>query len=354
MPKKFIINNSFFRLLVPIFGGILAYLLILLLNNDIGNLPEIFKGQEVYLCIFLTYLISESHRILIRIFNKGKEKLSSLSIVTQLIAGSVITTVIITFCLTLYFDIAYGFSVSDTQLVIFNVVYILLTFLYQLLFISNFYYQKQNDESLQMEEQLRLELTRDMQAFRLKVNPQLLYSSLETLITVVHKDVNEAEDFIDHLSAVYRHILSNRKIDLVTLETEMRAVKNILFILNHEYNNKIFLETSLSLSTKDILLIPGTLTILVEQVVRKNIITPLSPMRIEIFDEPGDGYLVIKNTLNERLTLHPTFDEFYGSLQKSYYYYSEKPIVIVKADRENFLKLPLLKENVEKNDYVLL
>ncbi|MGK7388710.1 MAG: histidine kinase [Candidatus Cyclobacteriaceae bacterium M2_1C_046] len=353
MYKNFFINKISFRLLIPPVIGIFAYLLILMLINNISYIPELFKGQEVYFCIGLAYLLSESQRLLIRYFHRRSTTISTFYIVLQLISGTFLSIALTTAAISLYFELALNFSVSETQLIVFNCVYGILALLYHLLFLGNFYYYQQNTEQLMYEEQLKEDLNIEIKSFHQKVNPQLLYHSLETLITLAHKDVNEAEDFIDHLSAIYRHILSSRNKELVTLEQELKATQHIIYLLNYEYNNHIFFTTDFSTGTDRIMILPGTLTLLVEYVVRNNIITPLSPLRIELYDEQNDDYLIIKNNLNERLQPNLNFEHIFKSLQRSYNFYSEKPIISVKAHTDNYLKLPLLKVPENKETILL-
>jgi len=57
--KKLFIHHPLFRLLSPLFSGLVVYILLLLINNDIDQLYEEFLTQELYVCIALTFLIQE-------------------------------------------------------------------------------------------------------------------------------------------------------------------------------------------------------------------------------------------------------------------------------------------------------
>ena len=61
--NKLFIHNPLFRIISPLCSGILIYLLILLINNNVSQLKETFLGQELYVCIGLTYLIQEYSRL---------------------------------------------------------------------------------------------------------------------------------------------------------------------------------------------------------------------------------------------------------------------------------------------------
>ena len=60
--KKLFIHNTVFRISAPILYGILVYLLILLVNNNLNDLLKIYSNKELYVCLALSYLSMESLR----------------------------------------------------------------------------------------------------------------------------------------------------------------------------------------------------------------------------------------------------------------------------------------------------
>jgi hypothetical protein len=60
--KKIFIHNPFFRIIAPLVFGVLVYLLILLVNNDLTEIGKIFNNGELYVCIGLSYLSLEALR----------------------------------------------------------------------------------------------------------------------------------------------------------------------------------------------------------------------------------------------------------------------------------------------------
>ena len=136
--KKYFIHNPFFRLFAPAVYGILIYLLILLINNQVLHVEEFFNEQEVYICIGLTYLSFESIRIVIVILDKFlKGRYVLLRIPIQFTLTTIISTITVMIGLTLYFAYYIGFSMSNTQLIGFTVIYALTALLYNFLYYSN-------------------------------------------------------------------------------------------------------------------------------------------------------------------------------------------------------------------------
>ncbi|GAA0893479.1 hypothetical protein GCM10009122_31580 [Fulvivirga kasyanovii] len=343
--KTLLINNTLFRILTPPFYGILVYLLILLINNNVSQVSEIFTGQEVYACIGLSYLLFETLRLNIKLTDSFLASQSDgiSKIIIQSISGLLLSLIVISTAISAYFNYVLSFSITDTQLIIFNSIYGVSSLLYNLLYFSNYYLYKQNLNRLENEKILTETLKSELGQFKNEVNPRLLYDSLETLITLIHKNAEEAEDYIDHLSMVYRYILSHRKVELASLQQEIKAVNNIIYLLNYLYDNKISLKTSLSPEHAEMPVVPGTLPGLVESVIRSTIINKYNPLLLELNIEEQDGYLVLQNKLNEKLIVDADKKDIFDNVQQSYSYYSEKPVVQVKAYNFNYIKIPILE-----------
>ncbi|MBL6445332.1 histidine kinase [Fulvivirga sp. 29W222] len=341
--RRLFINNALFRILVPPFYGILIYLLILLINNNVSQISYIFTGQEVYVCIGLSYLLFEILRLNINLTESFLDDQGDgiSKIIIQTISGLLLSLIVISLAISSYFSYVLSFSITETQLIIFNSIYGISSLLYNLLYFSNYYLYKQNLSRLENEQILTETLKAELEQFKNEVNPKLLYDSLETLITLIHKNTEEAEDYIDHLSMVYRYILSHRKIELTSLQQEVKAANNIIHLLNYLYDNKISLKATIPKELAESPIVPGTLPRLIESVIRNTIINKYNPLLLELNIEEQDGYLVLQNKLNEKLI----FDKknVFDDVQLSYSFYSEKPVVQVKAYNINYIKIPILE-----------
>ncbi|MTI41018.1 histidine kinase [Fulvivirga lutimaris] len=338
--KKMIINNAFFRLLIPPVYGILVYLMILLINNDIRQLSSIFSSQEVYVCIGLSYLVTEVLRLNAILLNKFDTTYLGNKILIQLLIGVLVTNITVSVSISAYFEYIVQFGITDTQLIIFNAIFGVSSLLYNLLFFSHLYLQKQNISQLNEERLLTDMVENELRNFKHEVNPTLLYDSLETLISLVHRDADESEEYIDHLSSVYRYILSNKKTEFTTLASELKAANHIVHLLNYKFDNKITLKSNLPDTILDAPAVPGSFSILVERAIRMTIINKYNPLQISIEYEKADGYIVIEYALNERLS--PMDEDILDKIQNSYGYYSEKPVVHVRAYDQNYVKIPML------------
>ena len=338
--KKMIINNAFFRILIPPVYGILVYLMILLINNDIRQLSSIFSSQEVYVCIGLSYLVTEALRLNTILLNRFNTEYLGNKILIQLLVGLLVAIITVSVSISAYFKYIVEFGITDTQLIIFNAIFGISSLLYNLLYFSHLYLQKQNITQLNEERLLTDMVKNELRNFKHEVNPLLLYDSLETLISLVHKDADESEEYIDSMSSVYRYILSNKKDELTTLASELKAAEHIVHLLNYKFDNKISLLSNLPDRILESPVVPGSFPILIERAIRMTIINKYNPLKISLEYEKADNYIIVEYSLNERLS--PLDEDILDNIQNSYGYYSERPVVHVRAYGQNYVKIPML------------
>ena len=339
--NRYFIHNILFRLLAPTVYGVLVYFLILLLNNSVAQINTIMSSRELYLCIGLTYLLFESIRFMIILLDKFLgEKYQATRIPIQFLITTVVSVLMVLIGLTYSFKAMEGFSISLNQLLLFAAVYIITALLYNVLHISNYYLQKENTLKLKVEKNQRDVLELEMQEFRNDINPDLLYEGLENLITLLYRDVEEAEQYIDCMASAYRYVLTNRHQELVPVSVELQAARNVLRLLNENYQQQIRLESSLNTKELDAMLIPGSLPIIIESMVRNTIISRFEPLVIRCYLEYD--YITLQGKLNDKLQLHTGSQLALERLQKSYSLYSNQPMITVKAYQENYIKLPVI------------
>jgi hypothetical protein len=321
--------------------GVLAYLLILLINNNIAQVNDIFSSQEVYLCIGLGYLSFESNRLLIILLGRGLPvRYNHLRVPIQFMVTILVSLFLVVVGLRLYFQYYEGFSVSTTQLLLFITIYGVAALLYNTLYFSNHYLQKENTVKITAEQQQREVLEMEMMEFKSDINPELLFESLESLITLMYKNVEQAEEFIDCLASAYRYVLRNRSEELVATGVELEAARNVIALLNQRHFGQIRFEPSMDVNDLKALLIPGSLPVIIEGLVRNTIISPFEPLTIRCYLE--DDYITIQSKLNDKLSLNPSAELAFARLQQSYSFYSDQPMIKVKAYEENYIKLPVI------------
>jgi hypothetical protein len=349
--KKLFIHNPIFRICsAPVFG-VLVYLLILLVNNNLKDLTRIFSNQELYVCIGLSYLSLESLRFSIVLLNRTlKGHPFRQRAVIQSLASLIISLVVVYAGVFAYFEWVVGFSVSSTELQIFLVIFGFTALLYNVLYLSNEYLFKENTQLLERENKLREKVEADFAAFKNEINPDLLYESMEAILQTLHHDVQASEEQIDLLAGIYRYQLMNRDKELVTLSEELTALNNLTSLLNHRYGQQIHLSSKPD-SPDNSYVVPGSLLAAMDAVVRNTLLSSFAPLKLRLYLE-DDGYLVLQHKLNDKLIRHEDSIQSFARIQRVYSFFSDIPFVQVKAYGENYIKFPVIKISGNLNEAI--
>jgi Histidine kinase len=339
--KKLFIHSPFFRLLAPLVFGVMVYMLILLVGNNLNDISQIFSNQELYVSIALTYLSFECLRLMIVITKKINFRSTQNEITIATIAGLFVSLLVISGSMMAYFKLAVGFDISLGELTIFWVIFGLTALLYNTLYFSNEFLFKENTLLLEQESRLKEKIEHDFLSFKNELNPDLLYESLETLLSSLHHRTDEAEEQIDLLADVYRYQLVHRKKELVPLSDEFKALNSLSQLLNHRYQKQIKIINE-ALDFGEHHAVPGSLLVAFDAVVRNTLVSKDAPLEVKLYPE-GEDYLVMQHKIFDKLALHQESLQNFARLQRSYSFFSDQPFVQVKADRENYIKFPLIK-----------
>lgn len=338
--RKNITDTLLFRIFVPIPYGALIYLLLLMINNNLLIINETFISAELFFCIALSFISLEVNRLVLKtVFKKSSG--SILENLVQLGVNATITMVVIYYSLMGYFVGFLGYeSLSGfaTEVKSFAVFFGVTSLLYNMLSISYNLLNKRNEQLFDDEETLKEQVQFEMESYQAQINPDLLFESLESAITLIREDVNKAEDFIDHLALAYRYILQNQTNESATVEKEMEAAKNVLELHNVKHRGLIKLVNTTKGEMGNI--IPGSIPLLIDEIVKSSIISKARPLEIVLGRE--DNYLTLSYKLNERLKKNNRELLTFERLHTAYSFYTDRPLVKVLAYGDAFYKIPLL------------
>ena len=336
--RKLFIHQPFFRLLSPIFSGVVVYLLILLLNNNVEQLKEQFFGEELYICIGLSYLIQEFSRLLLILFKKLPQvKSTFLQLIFQVVISLMLCIVLVTVSITQYFKHILGFEATNEELYTFNVIFCVITLIYILLYISHQYLYKINTERLTQEQLIKQNIEDDFKQFKKGINPDLLFESLEALVVLTKNDKEKSDDFIDHLATIYRYILSAKERQLVSFSEEFATASELILLFNHLPYRSIALKNN---TNTDFYTVPGSLLSLIEQIVRTSIIS--SDVKLDIEISETENNIVISYNPNDKITSKFSLETI-QNVKETFAVYSNDVISIIEEKGSRSITIPKLQ-----------
>lgn len=336
--KKLFVHHPLFRLLSPVFSGVVVYLLILLLNNNVQQLKEGFFGEELYICIGLSYLIQEFSRLLLVLFKKLPQvKSTVLQFAFQVFLALILCIVLVTTAITLYFKNMLGFEPTLEEMYTFNSIFCVITFIYILLFISHQYLYKINTEKLTQEELIKQNIEYDFKQFKKGINPNLLFESLETLLVLIKTDKEKSDDFIDHLATIYRYILAGRERQLISFSEEYHTTEELIKLFNYLPYRNVSIQNNI---VNSFLIVPGSLLFLVEQVVRTTIIS--SNVKLQLTLMENSDFITIEYNHNDKITAKFTQKNI-EEIVRVFAIYNQHKITIKENEFIRIITIPKLQ-----------
>jgi len=341
--KRLFIHHPLFRLLSPLFSGTMVYLLILLIHNNVAQIQDQFLGEELYVCIGLSFVTQEFSRGLLLIFNKVLSKPHFLtSLILQVITSLVLCVILVTAVLYLYYKLVLGFSPISEELWLFNSIFCSVTFIYILLHLSHQYLYKVNTKRLDNELLQRQMVEDDFNQFRDGINPDLLFSSFEALIVLIRKQHTDAvDDLMDHLAMTYRYILSQKEQQLVPIEEELEALGELAHLYNYLPYRNVEIKSSI---TVPFLCVPGSFLKLLELIARSTI--PSSSPALDISLTDGEETVKMSYHHNDKIDGSLTMGDI-EEVHRVYSVYSDRAVTVTENKTTRTIAIPKLKTKQE-------
>ncbi|GAB3840506.1 sensor histidine kinase [Hymenobacter jeollabukensis] len=191
-------------------------------------------------------------------------------------------------------------------------------------------------------EQLKKEnLQTQLDSLKQQVNPHFLFNSLNTLSYLIGEDALKAEEFLNEMCKVYRHLLHSNESELTSLATEIQFIKSYFHLLKTRYGNCLWLDMEIDDKYENHLIPSLTLQLLVENAVKHNVIHKDHPLRIKIVtDEPG--WLTVKNNLQTKEEYIPSNKIGLNNIVKKFELLKQPSVVIEKTEAEFIVSLPII------------
>jgi sensor histidine kinase YesM len=267
---------------------------------------------------------------------------------------SLIATAIYTFLAWIFFVLLWhisrngfehwAFFVGDLQFISF-----LITFLITLT-ISGFVHGGQFLNNWKMAaietERLKKEQISAMyEILKAQINPHFLFNSFNVLSTLVHKDADLAEKFINQLSKVYRYVLQTRDKEVVPLTEELEELDAYIFLMKIRFAESFIFNKNIH--TNNIKIAPLTLQMLIENALKHNEASKAHPLSIELFEEAD--FIIVKNNIQRKNNVLESTGIGLANITAQYSILSNKRVEITEDNHHFIVKIPKILNESSHN-----
>lgn len=200
-------------------------------------------------------------------------------------------------------------------------------------------------KSIQEKEQLQREnIQSQLEGLKNQVNPHFLFNSLNTLTYLIPEEPNKAVNFVQKLSKVYRYILEIRDQKIVTISDELEFLNAYIFLLKERFGENLNIELNIPNEYHQRKIVPLSLQILFENVIKHNIISTQKPLMINVFIEKDK--LIVKNNLQKKNQVISSTSMGLQNIKNRYQFFTKKEVDVIVTTDSFLVALPLVEKIV--------
>lgn len=216
------------------------------------------------------------------------------------------------------------------------------TFLIGSIYEAGYFFMQWKQQAIETEAMKSQHLRSELSVLKNQISPHFLFNSLNTLVTLIHEDAEQAARFTQKLSDVYRYILQHKDKEVVDLRTELEFTEAYNYLMKMRFEQSIDIRLNVDEGSRSLLIAPLTLQMLVENAVKHNVASIASPLRVDIYVENGRS-LIVRNNLRRKQTVEGSTGTGLANIKQRYAYLSDRQVDVIET-REHFLvALPLLE-----------
>lgn len=195
---------------------------------------------------------------------------------------------------------------------------------------------------LETERLLKENARGQMMSLRNHLDPHFLFNNLNILSSLIDHDVALSKTYLEKFAEVYRTILKAELSDLITLRKEMELIDAYVYLIKIRWRDALDIKINIPDVDLNKAIPPLSGQMLIENVIKHNVISTSSPMKIEI--SSADGFLTISNSHKPK-----QYQDGHKSgtgllnIQNRYAYFTDRKIRIDNHPEVFLVALPLLE-----------
>jgi sensor histidine kinase YesM len=236
------------------------------------------------------------------------------------------------------------YELTYTDLKLGLVVGFCVNLIFETLFESENVIEKYKQSVEEKEAMHQMAMQQEFDTLKSQVNPHFLFNCFNTLSSLIGENKPKAEIFLDELSKVYRYLLQNNDDGLSTLENELQFIKSYFKLLETRHGDAVHLNMQIDKRYEPYLLPSLSLQLLVENVVKHNVVSKTAPLEIDIFTIAGNK-LVINNNMIRRAIKAPSNRVGLENIKAKYSLLKQSGFQVMEDEKNFTVVLPLIWNN---------
>ncbi|WP_155833057.1 sensor histidine kinase [Hymenobacter swuensis] len=124
----------------------------------------------------------------------------------------------------------------------------------------------------------------ELRNLKAQLDPHFLFNNLNVLRGLIQHDPAEAHEFLNRFASLYRFLIRYKEEDVVPLSEELQFVQEYIYLLRHRFGAAYDFREEITPTARlrQLLVVPGTLQLLVENAIKHNAGDEENPLVITI------------------------------------------------------------------------
>lgn len=187
----------------------------------------------------------------------------------------------------------------------------------------------------------KLNVENQLKALNNQVSPHFLFNNLNVLSGLISQNPVQANQFINRLALVYRHLINNTHNDIVLLTDELNFADDYIYLLEHRFETAyIFTKEGIDNKSYNKFLPTCSLQSVLENIIKHNKGDKTNPLKTNI--SITESEIIVTNQKRMKELDYETTGIGISNLRNRYELLSDKQLEIIDTDKTFTIKLPLL------------
>ncbi|MFT3705358.1 MAG: histidine kinase [Agriterribacter sp.] len=234
-----------------------------------------------------------------------------------------------------------GYHIAGNDLQAGLLVGFCVNLIFETLFEADFVLERYKQSVEEKNTMQKMAMQDEFDALKNQVKPHFLFNCFNTLSSLISEDKERADHFLSELSKVYRYLLMKNEDGLSTVDSEIKFIHSYYQLLQTRHGEALRMQIEIDKRYQDYLLPSLSLQLLVENVVKHNVLYKNTPLMIEIFTTAGNK-LVVNNNLQRRPVKAQSNKVGLENIKAKYALLKQPGFQVMEDERNFTVILPLI------------
>ena len=206
-----------------------------------------------------------------------------------------------------------------------------------------YFYVKAREKKIKKKQQLlRDKIEFQFETLKNQVNPHFLFNSFSTLIALIETDTDDAVEYVEGLSDLFRNILEQKDKQTITIKEELAIINNYFKLQKKRFGDNLQLDIENENQFWDFSIPPMVLQMLIENAIKHNVVSKLHPLNIKVYFDEKTKMLFVENNVFKKKNGSTSLGIGIKNIINRFKLLTDKDVIIQESENVFKVGLPVI------------